>query len=77
MVDVVVSSVETVVVGFGVGPVARWTAVIMRATIVVTEVMKERVNSAIIRRRRFMFRKLILVCEDLDENYEVAPSKQF
>ena len=67
VVDVFVSSVETVVVGFGVGPVAKWTAVIMRATIVVTEVMKERVNSAIIRRRRFMFRKLILVSEDLDE----------
>ena len=39
----------------------------MRATIVVTEVMKERVNSAITRRRLFIFRKLICVSEDLDE----------
>ena len=53
--EVVVSSVETVVVGFGVCSVARWTAVIMRATMVVTEVMKERVNNAIIIRRLFMF----------------------
>ena len=45
----------------------------MRATIVVTEVMKERVTSAIIRRRLFIFHKLIRVSEDLDEQTKKLP----